>query len=256
MNELRSRLEGGGILYGTFSLTDSPLVVEMIGHAGFDFVAIDTEHSATSPYGAVENLVRAADAVGVIPWVRVRESSAGQIGAALDAGARAVVVPHVRSRREMEEALHAVAWPPDGGRGAAPVVRAARYGFCGWEEFVGGQPLVVPLIEDAEGVEAVDEILDADGVKLVMFGAFDLAVAMGVHDPKAGSDGVEEARRRVYESAAERGVWVADYAWDAAAAKEMADSGARCVVLGNDVSILGGALREKIQSVTEPGGRG
>jgi len=241
---LRRRLQQGDILYGTFMLANSALIVEMIGYAGFDFVIIDCEHSGTSPFGDVEVMVRAADSVHLPAMVRIKQNDSAQIAAALDAGAQGVVIPHARSAEEMKRALYAATWPPQGGRGAAPVVRAAQYGLGNWNTFmrVGAETMIVPLIEDPEGVEHVEEIVQTDGIALIMFGAFDLAVAMGL-DPMQGGDEIKAARAKVYQAAKQAGVLLLDYAWDASAAQMQVEMGANGIALANDVSLLAQALR-------------
>ncbi len=249
---LRSRFQTGEVLYGTFMLANSPLVVEMIGYAGFDFVIIDCEHSGTSPFGDVEVMVRAADSVRLPAMVRIKQNNAAQIAAALDAGAQGVVIPHMRSAEEMKQALYAATWPPKGGRGVAPVVRAAKYGLGDWNTFMqaGTEMMIVPLIEDPEGVEHVDEIVHVDGISLLMFGAFDLAVAMGL-DPMQGGDEIKAARTKVYQAAKQAGVQILDYAWDASAAHMQVEMGANGIALANDVSLLAHALRDLRASVKD-----
>jgi len=52
----------------------------MLGFAGFDFVVIDTEHGAAAPSSLeLENLIRAAYASNITPFVRVNEIQQGMI---------------------------------------------------------------------------------------------------------------------------------------------------------------------------------
>ena len=52
-NRLKERIRGGEVLVGTFMFTSSPAVMEILGHAGLDFVIVDTEHATTSPFDTV-----------------------------------------------------------------------------------------------------------------------------------------------------------------------------------------------------------
>ncbi|MDQ3989920.1 MAG: siderophore biosynthesis protein SbnG, partial [Actinomycetota bacterium] len=61
-NAVRAKLSGGEEVFGLFCSIPSPVLVEMIGCAGYDFVILDTEHSLVDPQ-QLENLVRAAEAV-------------------------------------------------------------------------------------------------------------------------------------------------------------------------------------------------
>ena len=58
-------LKGKQPLFGMFVGIASPAIVEMCGHAGFDFVILDNEHGPAS-IETTEHLIRAARCVNVI----------------------------------------------------------------------------------------------------------------------------------------------------------------------------------------------
>ena len=62
-NRLKRALADGKSVFGLLSSIPSPLVVEMIGYAGFDFVVLDMEHVCLNPE-TLENMVRAAECAG------------------------------------------------------------------------------------------------------------------------------------------------------------------------------------------------
>lgn len=177
-NEIRQ----GKKLMGTWVQMGSPEVVEMVGLAGFDFAVIDTEHS----YFGVEtseNLVRAADAVGLIPFIRVSRKDPTLIMKALDTGAKGFVYPGVLCRQDAEEAVSASKYPPTGTRGACPFVRGAGHVCRNWDEYAkyANEDLVtILLVEGQEGVENFEEIISVSGVDVIMMGPFDLSVSLGV----------------------------------------------------------------------------
>jgi 4-hydroxy-2-oxoheptanedioate aldolase len=82
----------------------SPAVVEIMGHAGFDFVIIDLEHGPLSIESA-ENMVRAAMLVGVTPVIRVGDNDPLMILRALDIGAQGIQIPHINSREAAGKAV-------------------------------------------------------------------------------------------------------------------------------------------------------
>lgn len=96
-NRLRARLAVGQRVYGLINSIPAPLLVEMIGYAGFDFVILDLEHVGVNPQ-TLEDLIRAADCCGLTPLVRVPGVEPGTILRALDAGAQGTVVPRWRTR--------------------------------------------------------------------------------------------------------------------------------------------------------------
>lgn len=252
--DLRARLERGDRMVGTFSLTGAPAVAETLARCGLDFVLIDCEHGETSPLaGELVHLVRAVHAGGSAPAVRVTSCAPPEIGRALDAGAQAVLVPRVEDAATARAAVRAARRPPAGTRGAAPVVRAAGYGSVPWRDFADAEPLVAVLVETPAGVAAVEEIAATDGLDVVFFGAFDLAVASGLDDPRAPDPAIEAARERVYRAAAAAGVWIADYAWSADKARACIDAGASLVAVGTDISALAAAFGPLRAGVRGPG---
>ncbi|MDR7544931.1 MAG: aldolase/citrate lyase family protein [Armatimonadota bacterium] len=179
---LAEDLRAGRTVVGTWLMGPCPSQVEMLAAAGFDFVVLDTEHGS---YGveAAESLVRAADAAGLAALIRVQDLAPAPIAKALDFGAQGVVVPHVDTAEEARRAVRAVCFPPRGVRSGAPTVRAARYGFLPWREYVdraSRSTVLVVQVEGAEGLARLDDILRVDGVGVVFIGTFDLAASTGV----------------------------------------------------------------------------
>src|SRR6266542_3059321 len=102
-NQLKQRLLAGETVYGPFLRLATPAVVEIFGHAGFDFCIIDTEHGALS-VETVENMVRAAQCAGITPIVRTSFNTPWMILRALDAGANheTLVIIHVEGAAGVE----------------------------------------------------------------------------------------------------------------------------------------------------------
>ncbi|MCP3143656.1 HpcH/HpaI aldolase family protein [Pyxidicoccus xibeiensis] len=205
-NKLKQAFAKQHPVFGIFCSTPSPMVVEMIGCAGFDFVIIDTEHTLVNPE-TLENMVRAAEVVGLTPLVRVSENAPGPILRALDAGAQGVVVPRVRGAADAERAVRASRYHPEGERGMG-TGRAARFGGVNLQEYVkqaNAETLVVVMIEDQAGVEDIEAILQVPGVDLVLEGAADLSQSLGIpwstRHPR-----VREALYRVQAAARARGI--------------------------------------------------
>ena len=85
---------GGGVSIGSWLNLGSPQAGEVMAAAGFDWLAVDAEHS---PVGITEiaNMFRAIESRGVTPVVRVWDHAPETIGRVLDAGAFGIVPPHV-----------------------------------------------------------------------------------------------------------------------------------------------------------------
>lgn len=182
MLKLKQALREGRTLVGTWLNAGSPAQVETIGYAGFDFVVLDTEHSAYDIAGC-ENLARAADAAGFPCLIRVPENQPTPVGKALEYGAQGIVVPHVSSAEEAEAAVKHAHYAPRGVRGAAPTVRAARYGRTPWPDYLAqakAETLVVLQIEGQAGIDNLAAIMAVAGVDVLFIGPFDLSESLGI----------------------------------------------------------------------------
>jgi len=175
-------LSRGEVPLGIFVGLGDPSIVEILGHAGFDFCVIDTEHPALD-FGDVQNLVRAAEVVGITPLVRVSENNAKQILRILETGAAGIMVPHIRDADDAERAVRAVKYLPRGARSLHGAVRAARYGTVPLDEHLttsNESTIVIVQIEEREAVDRVEEIARVPNLDSLFVGPVDLSASFGV----------------------------------------------------------------------------
>ena len=114
-------------VFGATVLSGSPMMVEALGHFGYDFVFIDAEHTPLE-VTQLKELILAARFTGISPLVRVTRPEPVEIRKAFEMGAEGVVVPHIKTKAEMELCIQAAKFPPKGRRGYDPSVRSAGYG--------------------------------------------------------------------------------------------------------------------------------
>lgn len=167
--------------FGLIVPYDAPELVEIAGAIGFDFIMIDGEHGPIDA-GVALQLIRACEPAGMAPLVRVGSHLAHEVLKFLDVGAAGILFPRVESRQDAEHVVATVRFPPAGKRGVAPGVRAARYGggnLAHYLQDANRELLVLPIIETASGVEAIDEILSVDGIDVLTLGPVDLSASMG-----------------------------------------------------------------------------
>jgi len=125
-NHLKKNLQGGKVVFGPFLKFTDPAVVEIMRFAGFDFVIIDEEHGPISNESS-QNLIRAAESVGITPIIRVGNNEEILILRALDIGAQGIEIPQINSKVDAERAIKSVKYSPQGERGVCRYVRAANY---------------------------------------------------------------------------------------------------------------------------------
>jgi 4-hydroxy-2-oxoheptanedioate aldolase len=180
--DFKKAIREGKVVLGTWAQMNSPESVEIIGKAGFDFVVIDTEHGYFGLETA-ENLVRAADASGVVPIIRVSHKNPTLIMKALDMGAQGIIVPGVSSKEDAVSAIRASKYGPFGNRGACPCIRAAGHMAWDWAAYAqraDETTAVFLLVEGPEGIKNFGDIITAEGIDVILMGPFDLSVALGV----------------------------------------------------------------------------
>lgn len=240
---LRARLSSGGRAAGIFVQTPSPVVPELLGHLGVDFVCIDQEHSALGPE-SVQALVAGA-ALGSVPaLVRVSDSTAHHVAAALDAGAAGVLVPRVSSAAAARDVVRFARYPPVGERGLGPG-RAAAYGrtIPNALATANDELLVAVQIETRAALDALDEILAVDAIDLIFVGPGDLSASLGlaggIRDPQ-----LEDVVADVLARARAAGRLTGVFALDADGARAWLDTGVQLVVVGSDLALLAGAVEQ------------
>ena len=161
---------------------------EIMAHAGFDWLCVDMQHGMITDGDCIE-MLRAISTTPTIPFVRVPWNEPWIIMKVLDAGAYGVVVPLVNNAEEAERAVWAASYPPRGGRSSGPA-RATLYAGSDYQTHANDEIAVIVMIETAEGIANIDEILSVPGVDAAYIGPSDLAYALDMqptgdnHDPK------------------------------------------------------------------------
>lgn len=246
-NRLRERLAAGKTVSGIIVFTGSPMVVELAAAGGLDFVILDMEHSPLGPSEA-GHLIRAADAAGITPLVRVPGIDGALVNKLLNLGAAGIVLPHA-DRANCAALLKAMRYPPAGGRGACQITRAARYTRGDWEGYAARanrDALAIALIEDADVLKDFDALAAMPGIDAYFVGPSDLSVALGVggatfDDPTLGGalDTVIEAARRHGKFA----MTLIGNNLDVDYGKRIAGRGVQIMVLGTDVDLFMDSVR-------------
>ena len=148
---LTRRWQAGEVTLGAWCMMPGALGVEAVGSLGFDWVLIDMQHGCID-YTQALDMIRAADAAGIAPVVRVPWNDPGEIGRALDAGAMAILVPMIQSADEARNMVEACAYPPLGRRSFGPIRVGTRDG-SGYFVDANERVAVIPMIETKEALE-------------------------------------------------------------------------------------------------------
>jgi len=181
MNPLRQLLLSAGshAPLGTWVMSASPIVVEAIGHAGFDWGVLDMEHTPLDLMGLV-HMLQAVGNTKMVPVVRVPWNDTVTVKRVLDAGAHTLLFPFVQSADEARRAVAATRYPPDGVRGMAGMSRGSKFGTVpDYFKTANKNMGVILQLETPEAVANLEAIAAVPGVDALFLGPADLSGSMG-----------------------------------------------------------------------------
>jgi 4-hydroxy-2-oxoheptanedioate aldolase len=249
MENLKKKLAAGAA-YGTFSKTNDPFFIEILGKSGFDFVILDCEHGPNDPR-ALLPLVLAARCGGLLPIVRVPALSAPDIQRVLDLGVAGVQIPQICNRKDAEAAVKFTRFHPLGERGVCRYVRAADYSLMEKPKYFAGQNAEVALIihiEGAEGLSNLDAILEVKGLDVIFIGPYDLSQSLGVpgeiQHPK-----VVAAVKEIAEKCRAAGAVAGIFTDTVEAARSWREAGIRYIAHSVDVGIFAAGCRAAVEGL-------
>ena len=252
-NPLKRRLQSHGVAT-MMSLRQlrTPEAAMIVRSCGFDGFYVDREHGMYSD-GETAALCSAGLMMGLMPAVRVRANTPAEIAGALDAGALAVIVPHVGGPGDAERAVRSAKFPPRGDRSVAALAPATRYRAMPLAEsmrLADDIVMVFAMLETPEGVANAEAIAGIDGIDALMIGPTDLSAALGV--PGAVREGpVRDAYLTAAAAARKHGKHFVAGGAGGPDAAEMAQHGARIFMGGTDVAYLIAAAKASAASLRE-----
>ncbi len=178
INRVKQLWREGKPAVGGFLSIPSSFSAEVMSHTGLDWLCVDMQHGCIDYSDAVVMLT-AISTTAVTPLVRVPWNEPSMIMKVLDAGAYGVIVPMVSNRAEAERAVAACRYPPAGIRSNGPN-RALLYGGADYQKNADREMLCIAMIETAEGIGKMDEIISTPGLDAVYIGPTDLALSLGL----------------------------------------------------------------------------
>ena len=176
----KKQLHTSNVSLGTWLTLAHPAIAEIMSNAGFDWIAIDLEHSVITIKEA-EELIRIIDLCGVTPLVRLTSNSEDQIKRVMDAGASGIIVPMVKTSEDVKKAISYVKYPPKGSRGVG-LARAQGYGshFDSYYEWQNENSVVIIQIEHIEAVNNLESLFVEKELDGYIIGPYDLSASMGI----------------------------------------------------------------------------
>jgi 2-keto-3-deoxy-L-rhamnonate aldolase RhmA len=157
-----------------------PGIAEIMSNAGFDWIAIDLEHSVITIKEA-EELIRIIELSGVTPLVRLTSNNEDQIKRVMDAGACGIIVPMIKTVDDVNHAISSIKYPPKGNRGVG-LARAQGYGsqFEQYFKWQDENSVVIIQIEHIDAVNNLESLFSVNDVDGYIIGPYDLSASMGI----------------------------------------------------------------------------
>ena len=247
---LKEKMKKGPV-YGITCYTGVACAVEAIGNWGYDFVYLDLEHSSIDGLCNIERLILSALHSNVSPLVRVSGLHDSEIRQVLEMGAEGVVVPHCREKSDIDVIVKNAKFPPMGRRGGESNVRSALYGSndFSWANYIkkaNEDTMIIPMDEDFEFTNNIEEILDVPGIDAVNFGPVDYALSVGAKVGYAIKDErVDFAYKKLREETQKRGIGIMAPVVPSTTSdlKAAIDRGINMLILGNDMYHFQQALK-------------
>lgn len=180
MLNFKKILHKGKPVIGSWLSIGNSTVAEIYADSGFDWIAIDLEHTTIS-LSTAEEMIRIIQLKNIPVLVRLTSNDENQIKRILDTGANGIIVPMVNTRNDLEKAIKATKYPPDGTRGVG-LARAQGYGknFKDYFEWQKENIVVIAQIENISAIDQIDNILSTKGIDGFLIGPYDLSCSMNI----------------------------------------------------------------------------
>jgi 4-hydroxy-2-oxoheptanedioate aldolase len=237
-NEFKRALAVGEKQIGIFLGLANGYSAELLAGAGFDWLMIDGEHGPNDIHSILAQL-QAIAPYAVHPVVRTVDHDPARIKQLLDIGVQSLVVPMVESSAQAEALVRAMRYPPHGIRGVGTALARAA-GWNGVEDYFAQadqEMCLIVQVESQAGLDALDDILQVEGVDAVFIGPSDLAGSLGYLGKPGHPEviaAVERAIARISAAGKASGVFSAD----TTIAASFMSAGACFLAVGVDTLLL------------------
>jgi 4-hydroxy-2-oxoheptanedioate aldolase len=225
-------------LYGGWVSSGSAVAAEIMAGSGLDMLLIDMEHAPNGLESVLAQL-HAASGYPLSVMVRVPAGEPVIIKQVLDLGVQNIMVPMVSTAEQAEQIAAMAQYPPRGVRGVgSALARSGRWNRVpNYVNEAADHVSVFVQIETEEGLANTADIAAVEGIDGLLLGPSDLAASMGLIGQQTHPD-VVSAVKTAFEQIAAAGKPAGVNAFDPAAARDYAASGARWILVGADVVLI------------------
>lgn len=227
---------------GVWTFSADVDLLRRLATSGFDWLAVDAQHGPVDR-AALHGIGRGLSDTGTPFLVRVPGVDTAWIGAALDAGATAVVVPSVVGVPDAVAAARAARYPPLGERSWGPF--PPLWGATAPDPSTANELVrCLVMVETPGALAVVEAIAGTPGVDGLFVGPLDLALGLGVTvEALLGDHRPGNALGAVAAAAGRHGILVAAFAGSPDHARRLRAHGIHCLALTTDLALLAEGAR-------------
>ena len=237
-NTFKEKLSQGQKTYGMWNTIPHPYVAEICAGAGFDWIVVDAEHGPYSFDSIVQN-VQAIQSHDVSVIVRVPSADPVLVKRLADFGVQSILTPMIEDAQEADLMSRAMLYPPAGIRGVgAGLARAAQWKRI--EDYIhkaNNEMCCIVQIETHHAMQSLDDILEVEGLDVLLFGPADLAASMGFLDQSNHPEVVNTIKKGIHR-VVEAGKQAGFLSTDPNLIREYTEAGARMIGVGADALLL------------------
>jgi len=236
INQFKRALKDGKSQIGMWSSLSSHIVAEILAHAGFDWVLLDTEHSPNE-LPMVQSQLHAMTGGTATAVVRPAWNDMVLVKRFLDIGAQTLLLPYVQTVEEAQNAVRYTRYPQQGLRGVAGATRAAGYGRTkDYMKHAHEEICLLVQVETRKAMSNLEAIAGVEGVDGVFIGPNDLSADLGYlgnwQHPEVWKV-MEDAAKRIRKAGKAPGILVGE-----ADGQRCLDMGYLFVAVGADTGML------------------
>lgn len=237
--ELKQKLRNRERLFAGWVSFAHPSITETFARAGFDFMAIDMEHS-TITLPEAQRIIAASQAEGVPCLPRPVSHSNDYIKPLIESGADGMLIQMVNTVDQVKSLVNDIKYPPVGKRSYG-VNRAQAYGFD-FDQYIqswNDESVFMIQVETIEAVNSIDALLQNDQIDGVMVGPYDISGSLGVPG-QTSHPLVIEASKKVIAACEKYGISCGTQVSDSTeeSVKSLFDLGYTYAILGSDLFVL------------------
>jgi 4-hydroxy-2-oxoheptanedioate aldolase len=239
--------EGRAVINGWLQIPHG-FAVEAMASQGWDSLTVDLQHGPVG-YDTALPMLQALSGSNIAALARVPWNEPGIIMKMLDAGCYGIICPMINSREQAEQFVGACRYAPRGYRSLGPT-RVSYYAGADYAKHANDTVVTLAMIETAEAVQNLDEILDTPELDGVFIGPNDLSQSLGYEERgDLTHPDLVAILDQILEGCLRRNLVAGLHCTGTAYARQMIEKGFRFITIMSDHRFMVQAAQQAIEEI-------